>query len=81
VLNAKVGCSRVDQTPETLPNLVALKRPNGRTVTTKAAFHIAHIQTRPVEFTLELIKNPCYTCLLEDIDKSEVPVGTEIWLE
>ena len=71
----------VDQAPATLPSSVTLKRPDGTTVTTKAAFHITHIQTRFVELTLDLLKNPRYTCLLKDIDKSEVPVGTEIWLE
>ncbi|QYO67524.1 hypothetical protein [Leptolyngbya sp. 7M] len=71
----------VDQAPATLPSSVTLKRPDGTTVTTKAAFHIAHIQTRSVEHTLEILRNPCYTCLLKDIDEAAVPVGTEIWID
>lgn len=71
----------VDQAPVTLPSSVTLKRRGGTTVTTKATFHIAHRQTRSVEHTLEILRNPRYTCLLKDIDKAAVPVGTEIWIE
>lgn len=71
----------VDEFPATLPISVTLKRPDGTTVTTKSAFHIAHIQTRSVEHTLEILRNPRYTCLLKDIDEAAVPVGTEIWIE
>ncbi|NJL21386.1 MAG: hypothetical protein HC895_12060 [Leptolyngbyaceae cyanobacterium SM1_3_5] len=70
-----------DQAPETLPNSVTLKRPDGTTANTKAAFHIAHVQTRSVEHPLEIYKILRYTCFLEDIDKAAVPVGTEIWIE
>lgn len=71
----------VDQVPETPPSSVVLKRPDGTTVSTKATFHISHIQTRSIEHTLKVFKKPRYTCLLKDMDKTAVPVGTEIWLE
>lgn len=69
------------QVSAALLDLVTLKRPDGTTVSTKAALHREHLQTRSTEQTLEMLKKPGYTCLLKDIDPTAVPVSTEIWIE
>lgn len=71
----------IDKVPETQSSLVILKQPDGTTLSTKAVFHILHIQTPSIEMALEILKKPrCYTCLLKDIDRASAPIGTEIWL-
>jgi hypothetical protein len=64
------------------PVMVTLKRPDGSSIEVEAAFHIPHFQFAKVEELLKHLKNEQkYTCLLTGVEKSEVPTGTEIWLD
>jgi hypothetical protein len=70
----------IDQLPEMPPKLVMLKRPDGTTINAKASFHVPHTQTKDIELTVKQLENPRYICILEDIDQSEIPIGTELWI-
>jgi hypothetical protein len=71
----------IDQLPEIPSSSAILKRPDGTTINAKASFHIPHIHTQDIEVTLKQLNNPRYVCIVEGIDKSEIPVGTELWVE
>ena len=64
------------------PVIVIMKRPDGLSIKAKASFHIPHIHFAKLENMLENLKREQkYVCILKGIEKSEVPIGTEIWLD
>ena len=56
-----------------LPNQVELRFKDKSKLIKEAAFSVPRISHSP--------KNHVFGCFIKDIDKSECPVGTEIWVE
>jgi hypothetical protein len=71
----------LEHKPPQTQMIVTLKRPDSSVIMVEATFHVPHFQISDIEALLEHLKNePRYVCVLKGVEKSEVPNGTEIWL-
>lgn len=58
--------------------MISLVRPNGSILEAEALFGIPFISFSNVEDRKNYI--PAYECMLQNISKEEIPIGTEVWL-
>jgi hypothetical protein len=56
---------------------VVLKRPDGHATTVEAVFVIPFLS--PLQAQIAFLKRGRYSCLLNGLFKSDVPIGTEVW--
>lgn len=56
---------------------VVLKKPDETILKAECAFTVPHFIFSDPEKRVE----PSYTCVLKEVDKEFVPIGTEVWLE
>lgn len=58
--------------------VVSLIRPDGSVLRTEAVFEIPFLSFSRIEDSKR--HKPAYNCILRNVDKEEVPTGTEVWL-
>lgn len=58
---------------------VSLISPDGKTLETEAAFEIPFLHFTSVESRQKY--QPAFVCILKDLTKESIQIGTEVWLK